>query len=144
MVFEGFIDALNKIQYRIIHYPQSKTLDHPNQRSPILSNLIYGWFNKVTFSHFFWKSYFRVCFNVGEKYVSEKVCWWICMIFLCWYYHQHTEKFSLTYFTNIHSYFCIHQHSENISPTYFTNICVGGTNLVPNGPLVKADFRLDS
>ena len=46
-------------------------------------------------------------------------------------FHQHTEKFSPTYFTNIHLNFCskfsptystFHQHTEFFSPTYFTNI----------------------
>ena len=38
-------------------------------------------------------------------------------------FHQHTEKFSPTYFTNTHLNFCLHQHT--FSPTFrkfFTNI----------------------
>ena len=34
-------------------------------------------------------------------------------------FHQHTEKFSPTYFTNIHLHFCLHQHTDNSSPTNF-------------------------
>ena len=34
------------------------------------------------------------------------------------YFHQHTEKFSPTYFINIHTNFCLHQYTENSLPTY--------------------------
>ena len=75
--------------------------------------------------------------NVGEAcwwkmYVGEKpVCWWNLKFFPELTFHQHTEKVSPTYFTNIHLVFCsnfsltyssFHQHTENFSPTNFTNI----------------------
>ena len=46
---------------------------------------------------------------------------------VCWYFHQHTEKFSPTYFTKVHLNFFLHQHSENSAPTYFTNITTPAT-----------------
>ena len=69
MVFEGFIDALNKIQYRIIHYPQSKTLDHPNLRSSISSNHIYSWLIKSLSVSFREKVTLATnCYHVSDGY----------------------------------------------------------------------------
>ena len=69
MVFEGFIDALNKIQYRIIHYPQSKTLDHPNLRSSISSNHIYSWLIKSLSVTFREKVTLAInCYHVSEMF----------------------------------------------------------------------------
>ena len=73
--------------------------------------------------------------DVGEK----PVCWWKLNFFHENTFHQHTEKFSPTHFTNIHLNFCsyfsptckknftniLHQHTFKFlySPTYsFTNI----------------------
>jgi len=70
--------------------------------------------------------------------LAKNVCWRkTCMLVKTNFFfqedtfHQHTEKFSPTYFTNIHLNFCskfsptystFHQHTEFFSPTYFTNI----------------------
>ena len=70
-------------------------------------------------------------------YVGEKpVCWWNLKLFQEHTFHQHTEKVSPTYFTNIHLNFCskcsptyrkfftniLHQHTFNFLFKFFTNI----------------------
>ena len=70
-------------------------------------------------------------------YVGEKpVCWWNLKFFQEHTFHQHTEKVSPTYFTNIHLNFCskcsptyrkfftniLHQHTFNFLFKFFTNI----------------------
>ena len=80
--------------------------------------------------------------NVGEAcwwkmYVGEKpVCWWNLKLFQEHTFHQHTEKVSPTYFTNIHLNLCskcsptyrkfftniLHQHTFNFLFKFFTNI----------------------
>ena len=82
------------------------------------------------------------CSNVGEgcwwkMYVGEKpVCWWNLKFSQEHTFHQHTEKVSPTYFTNIHLNFCskcsptyrkfftniLHQHTFNFLFKFFTNI----------------------
>ena len=72
-----------------------------------------------------------------KMYVGEKpVCWWNLKFFPELTFHQHTEKVSPTYFTNIHLNFCskcsptyrkfftniLHQHTFNFLFKFFTNI----------------------
>ena len=70
--------------------------------------------------------------DIGEK----PVCWWKLNFFHENTFHQHTEKFSPTHFTNIHLNFCsyfsptckknftniLHQHTFKFPFKIFTNI----------------------
>ena len=77
------------------------------------------------------------------RMLVENICWWkTCMLvkkvhqhesmlvnmyeIVCWYFHQHTGKFSPKFI-----YFSTNIHSENSSPTYFFHQHISPTSPQP-------------